>query len=210
MRVKNVFLVRPPDGSRAWKRDEGRVAITEEGDVYVSAAIVGLDHRDAFLRCTYDAVPVIGSGDFALVPASWASKELPSLADAIARLEQYVINQAPLMPASIPSGYCVYVISDGNGHCKIGKAVDVARRLKELQTGNASELRVSTCLVCDSDHESYRAERAAHKILEERRASGEWFLVSERHAEQTLYEAAMKVRVAPRIVQVEFREEAES
>jgi hypothetical protein len=101
----------------------------------------------------------------------------------------------------------VYVISDGNGKCKVGKANSVMKRLKQLQTGNPNQLFVVAVLECESCFDAESAERSAHKILEQNRVSGEWFEVSERHAENALYEAAGACGIETRVVVHEMREE---
>ena len=71
----------------------------------------------------------------------------------------------------------VYVISDGSGFVKIGKATDVPRRMRELQTANPHELK---CLhVFDVSRDQY-VETMLHKMYSEHRAKNgdrksEWF-----------------------------------
>ncbi len=61
-----------------------------------------------------------------------------------------------------------YFISGGDGRVKIGKAVDVARRLKTLQTGSSRVLKLLH--VIDGD-----VERGLHAKFSQWRIQGEWF-----------------------------------
>jgi predicted GIY-YIG superfamily endonuclease len=58
----------------------------------------------------------------------------------------------------------------GTGSIKIGKAKDCEKRLKQLQTGNAVELRLIHVFKGYGNVES-----ALHKELKTFRESGEWF-----------------------------------
>ena len=62
-------------------------------------------------------------------------------------------------------------------HIKIGIAVDPARRLRQLQTGNAHRLAVLRLI--DSPVNAKRMERALHRQFKEYRTSGEWFALSD-------------------------------
>ncbi len=65
----------------------------------------------------------------------------------------------------------IYFISDGRGFIKIGKAQDVTKRLRGLQTGAASKLIVAGLIRGPESLES-----ALHKRFAQYRAQGEWFL----------------------------------
>lgn len=71
----------------------------------------------------------------------------------------------------------VYFIRAGNrGAIKIGVAVDVERRIAELQTGNAFKLNVIAKLKCRNEQEAYEKERKFHKFFKSQRIRGEWFM----------------------------------
>lgn len=63
-----------------------------------------------------------------------------------------------------------FIQARGTGLIKIGRSKTPSRRLKTLQTGNASELR----LVATLEGLGWR-ERDLHEELKEWRVSGEWF-----------------------------------
>ena len=65
----------------------------------------------------------------------------------------------------------VYFITDGM-FTKIGKAEDVNKRLRELQTGNAKKLSIKLCIEGDEVE-----EKKLHRIFERRRMVGEWFII---------------------------------
>lgn len=68
-------------------------------------------------------------------------------------------------------GYCVYIIaSETNDLVKIGYTSDSIGRLKALQSGSASKLRIIRLVPGGK-----RVEGDFHKEFAERRAHGEWF-----------------------------------
>ena len=79
------------------------------------------------------------------------------------------------------------IVDSGVGLVKIGKSVRPARRMKELRTGNGSELK----LWAFCRHESPFTEREAHADLAMHRVSGEWFKLN---AETTAYIQTMRKR----------------
>ena len=89
-----------------------------------------------------------------------------------------------------PIGTLVYLISDSHEHFKVGKAVNVATRIKQLQTGNGRRLRLTAYLPCSSEGVAYRAETFVKRWLKPYRASGEWFKCDGETAVMALYEAA--------------------
>ena len=58
---------------------------------------------------------------------------------------------------------------------KVGKAADVQKRLAQLQTGNASELKLVGTIECRSNKEALELERRIHSIFKDIRVRGEWF-----------------------------------
>lgn len=69
----------------------------------------------------------------------------------------------------------VYVISDGAGHVKIGKANCIKSRMKQLQIGNANLLKLSLLIICGSEGEANDVERIIHKVLSYCHVRGEWY-----------------------------------
>lgn len=67
----------------------------------------------------------------------------------------------------------VYFLADGYGpeaRVKVGRTVDTERRLRELQTGNASSLRYLGWVPGGAE-----AEMRLHAALSEHHVSGEWY-----------------------------------
>lgn len=58
---------------------------------------------------------------------------------------------------------------------KVGKAADVQKRLSQLQTGNAAELKLIGVIECRSDREALELERRIHSVFRDLRVRGEWF-----------------------------------
>lgn len=58
---------------------------------------------------------------------------------------------------------------------KVGKAANPERRLRELQTGNASELVLIGKVNCGGDKKAALREKEIHDIFADLRVRGEWF-----------------------------------
>jgi hypothetical protein len=76
---------------------------------------------------------------------------------------------------TLPRGLVVYLISDGNGLFKIGKAADVSVRMRQLQTGNGRRLQLIAFCMCVDEQAAYQLESSAHRSLARKRSVGEWF-----------------------------------
>lgn len=61
---------------------------------------------------------------------------------------------------------------------KIGKARDVEKRLKQLQTASPYGLYVLATIKCRDDKHAFRVEHAAHEVFRAKRVrqNGEWFM----------------------------------
>lgn len=70
---------------------------------------------------------------------------------------------------------CVYYISDGIGHVKIGVASDLYSRFATIQVGNASELTLMNVEYFDDISEAYIREEELHGYLANNVVRGEWF-----------------------------------
>ena len=73
----------------------------------------------------------------------------------------------------------LYVIKSGvtiNAPIKIGVAINVERRLDELQTGNPNELVVMYKIPMNSRSHAYYTESRLHKQLNRYHIRGEWFM----------------------------------
>ena len=92
-------------------------------------------------------------------------------------------------------GY-VYLIGEtnNNGRYKIGstRAKDVNRRLKQLQTGNASELYIKEAFETE---QPFKLEKMLHNHFKYKNLSGEWFGLSEADTEafRSICEEKMKI-----------------
>lgn len=70
---------------------------------------------------------------------------------------------------------CVYFVSDGQGHCKIGVASNLTKRMNNLQVGSAYELNIKHIIYTDSLNEAYEIEKKYHAALSSKIVRGEWF-----------------------------------
>lgn len=68
------------------------------------------------------------------------------------------------------SDYLYFIQSDKTGRIKIGRAKDPHKRIRELQTGNAEQLK----LIAYFEGWAWR-ERKLHALLKDFRLQGEWF-----------------------------------
>ena len=85
-------------------------------------------------------------------------------------------------------GY-VYVMAMKDGPIKIGISIDPTRRLDQVRAQTVGEIG----LVAQWRHgSSHAVEQAAHKILADRRAYGEWFSVDVYTAFDAVAEIAAK------------------
>jgi hypothetical protein len=83
----------------------------------------------------------------------------------------------------------VYVITNGSS-IKVGKAVDVKKRIAQLQTGSPRKLRplVSVEIACGGASD---VEACCHKKLNAKRAVGEWFSCTQAEAIEALVASAI-------------------
>ncbi len=70
----------------------------------------------------------------------------------------------------------IYIIEDGSGACKIGIAQDIKQRLCDLQVSSPIKLKIAYALRVPYAKARF-FEGRIHKILKNRRLSGEWFYV---------------------------------
>ena len=88
----------------------------------------------------------------------------------------------------------VYVITDGRGSCKVGKANDVKKRLAGLQTGNSRRLSVAYKHPCKNPSRANLLESLVHKKLEKYNTIGEWFSVSADVAREVVKKTASEYK----------------
>jgi DNA-binding XRE family transcriptional regulator len=80
----------------------------------------------------------------------------------------------------------LYVMKSEAGHCKIGISHNPKKRLASIQTNSA--YRIQLVAVIPSERPCHD-EILAHRLLEDRRAAGEWFNVSEAEAVHAIAQA---------------------
>lgn len=90
-----------------------------------------------------------------------------------------------LEPLTQPTGPGVYAIQGAGAYVKIGKAKNIAERIRDIQTNHPVPLKLLSVLSENPDDEN-----KFHRQLKEHRAHGEWF---------HLNAAVIKVLVAARI-----------
>jgi len=65
---------------------------------------------------------------------------------------------------------------------KIGHATDVAKRIRQLQTGCPTKIELFASLRCASKQQAADVEQRLHAIFANRRRLGEWFQFASRQA----------------------------
>lgn len=75
----------------------------------------------------------------------------------------------------------IYVMSAGPSRVKVGVAVDVRRRRKQLQTGCPDKIEVAFKALCPPSA-ALGIEARCHRSLERYRIAGEWFAVEPDYA----------------------------
>lgn len=70
---------------------------------------------------------------------------------------------------------CVYYISDGQGHCKVGIATNLNSRMNTLQVGSPYELKLLHAQYYDDIELAREQEDYAHYILDKHVIRGEWY-----------------------------------
>ena len=69
-----------------------------------------------------------------------------------------------------------YVYFLRSGECiKIGKANNIRKRLKTIQTSNPYRVELLTFVKCDSEDQAFELEAYFHEKFKEHRTNGEWF-----------------------------------
>jgi hypothetical protein len=86
----------------------------------------------------------------------------------------------------------VYVIAAGDSAVKVGLAMRPRERLRALQTAHYERLSLFDSVVC-TEQEAPAVESKAHRLLKDRRRSGEWFSVSPEEAKNAVLEAKRQV-----------------
>lgn len=76
----------------------------------------------------------------------------------------------------------VYFISDSVGSVKIGKADNVVKRVKELQTASSEHLKLLGTITCSDSSNAHNVEKLLHSVLQKQHKRGEWFNLTENHS----------------------------
>lgn len=80
----------------------------------------------------------------------------------------------------------IYVIGARNHPVKVGIAIDVEKRLSELQTGNPHKLRIFAKAYAPVGYRAREIEGRVHRALASCHTHGEWFDVTPDEAEECL------------------------
>ncbi len=153
--------------------------------------VIDFGHCYAQLVLTIDGrvgIKIVPDGEGVLTPHE-ARRLAQFLSGQSHAIELDAMRRKDSSGRTLPRGLVVYVISDGNGLFKIGKAVDVSARIKQLQTGNGRKLQLIAFFMCPDDQSAYRLESAAHEALASRRSVGEWFDCDHVDAVNAIYAA---------------------
>lgn len=137
--------------------------------------INGLGHKQhdkvyvfdaAHKRDTYVVVAQLSPQHIGPIIDAWGRTQ-DALSELLEALEAFDI------PDDLPSDMFVYAIKERDtGHLKLGISRDPRQRLKQLQTGNSSELEL---VAVRPALNRFADERALHADAEAYRLRGEWF-----------------------------------
>lgn len=81
--------------------------------------------------------------------------------------------------ARLKRGY-IYIIKADTGHYKIGRSYNVPKRMRLFAVKLPFGFEIINYFPTD---DMYKAERDLHLLFKEKRANGEWFLLSDQNAE---------------------------
>lgn len=98
------------------------------------------------------------------------------------------------MPSANTGGF-VYIVTDGNGHYKIGYTTNLAQRLSALNMGLPTEMTVE--IAYHSEH-CQREEAKWHKRFADKRLKGEWFTLTAEDLTAIRNEAGSPINRTPR------------
>lgn len=127
----------------------------------------------------------------------------PVFAETCERFASWLIHAAKMIRERNvnPETSVVYAITDGSAH-KVGKAVSLSKRMKQLQTGNGKQLRVVCFCRARDEREAYELESAVHKSLSQYQMTGEWFSCNSHIVFDAMYQSADAIGALQRPVMV--------
>jgi len=73
------------------------------------------------------------------------------------------------------SYFVYFILNEDSNAIKIGKAKDISKRLKSLQTSSPAKLRLIKSIQVESDKKAQELEQLLHRKFQEIRLGGEWF-----------------------------------
>jgi hypothetical protein len=88
-------------------------------------------------------------------------------------------------------GCAVYVIQSRNG-IKIGNSTHPESRLKQLQTSQATDLKLIDTVWFDSKKSAAYVEKEVHQVLRRSRMRGEWFNITSTEAISTIEDVILR------------------
>ncbi|ATQ77891.1 hypothetical protein CR152_27850 [Massilia violaceinigra] len=88
----------------------------------------------------------------------------------------------------------VYIVHEvlQPGVCKIGVALNAARRVSHLQVGTWRDLVLAESFLCPTEEAAHLVEREVHLALKEYHCRGEWFAVTPDFAANAVRSAAAR------------------
>jgi hypothetical protein len=95
--------------------------------------------------------------------------------------------------------YYIYVIGPDSGFpCKIGIAMDTAKRLASLQTAHWENLYLYEAFPMVNKGRSYKIERIIHRRLKDHCIRGEWFNLLVSDASKAIKELLEELKEVPK------------
>ncbi len=108
---------------------------------------------------------------------AWLKTWAPSNSEVITSGNRTISLDGDLL-ASSNSCYVYFILNSDSNAIKIGRAKDVEKRLKSLQTGSPAKLQLISKVRVASEKEAAKKEKLIHQQFKESRITGEWFRCS--------------------------------
>jgi hypothetical protein len=165
--AERLGFVEPRSIRKIIKRHEAKLLSFGTLPTYRTASVVGVPSTGYYLNCQQAVYLSIKSesvcSDQARILIAQQVKDLYSIINALDSFE---------IPDDLPDMYIYAIQEEATGNIKLGISRNPSERLKQLQTGNSSKLRL---LMYRKAHNKFKDEHKLHKELIEYNIHGEWF-----------------------------------
>lgn len=78
-----TFEFTPTKKPRKWRSGDGMFAYADDGRLFISSRMIGMNAMTAMLCCGHDRTPMMQIRNTVLVPFEWAAQEKPDLREQL-------------------------------------------------------------------------------------------------------------------------------